>query len=587
MSGRVLRLEPVPSASDPARLIQVVLSVAAGRRDAPSLAEALDITEPVAQTYLDAGVWLGLLTPGAEVQLTRRGMGLAAASSRRHRRLLAAAMWRTPDAAALVRGAGPAWTVERVSAALRSLHPNLSPERADRLAIAATGLLAPAFEMPHAARSPDVLQLALPLRAAPPDPDPEADEPTGEGDAGLRRALLDEGELSLARVAALVSGPAGPAVDRLIAAGLAARVEGGVVVGPALTGGRLGAPTEGAGGFLELLQQAALGVAFPSALAHLSGGLAAANADLRRIREGGPSIASPFAPATLTLGGLLAPGERPPRLVPDALSLRLRALTVSPAFGLLGALLLLDRRAEGRLRVDAETGLVRYKRKALSPLLELFVRFGVDQGWVTLRPASGEGRLEDEGLIGAAVGIGLARVAEGRLMLDEALFRRLQDDVEASLVLEALSPLAARLQAWIEHQHHGGGAPGLALFAYGTLLTGESNAPRLGELPRQPASTRGHLWVLPQGYPVLVCDPQGPPIQGERIEGIGAQMVLDLDDLEGTARGLYRRTSLMVDTPGGPAPAQSYVMSAAEALRHGCKPLELTDWRARAGRTRR
>lgn len=587
MASKVLRLEPVPSASDPGLLLRVVSAVSGGQRDWEQLAESLDISGPVAQTYLDAGVWLGLFTPGAEVQLTRRGMALAAATPRRRRRMLAAAIWLTPDAAALLRHAGHTWTVERVTAALRAEHPNLSPDRAARLAGSALGLLLPAVEFPHAARSPDTTQLTLPFEGEPAEPrraDPAPDHAPDDTLDALRAALLDQGELSLGRVAALAGAPAGPIADRLISGGLAARVAGGLVATPTLAGVRFGAFQAGDGPFLECLHVAGLGVAWPRSLGALSRGLAGANLALRRGREDPSAPPSCWDPVAVVHGGLLAPGEDPPRIIPDSLSLRLRALTVCPALAMLGALLLLDRRADGRLKIDEDAGALRWRRKAVGPLLDTFTRFARDQAWIPLVPTAADDRLSDGALVEAAVGLGLAKRAEGRLMLDEALFVRLQDDIEAGLVLEALAPLAARLQAWLERQHRGGGPPGLALFTYGTLMRGEQNDHHVGDRTRRPARARGRLWVMPQGYPALVPDSAGPDVQGELVEGLEVEQVARLDDFEGTARGLYHRAWIVVETDRGPVPAAAYVMGEAEVLRTGGRPVDLTDWRKRKAR---
>lgn len=600
MAAKVLRLEPIPSASDPSLVLRLVMAVSAGQRDAEALAEALQVSAPAAQACLDAGVWLGLLTPGAEVMLTRRGMALAAASPRRRRRLLAAAMWLTPEAAALLRHIGSHLTVERVSAALRAEYPTLSPDRLSRLAASAVGLLEPAVEFPHAVRAPDVTQLRLPFSGAPTPPrgeregpgpasppatahDGAADEHDDGADAA-REALLEAGELSLSAVAGLVRGPAGLVVNLLIVAGHAERIEGGIVATPALAGERLPSLSGADGPFLERIDVAGLGVAWPRALAALSGGLPAVNLALRRAREGAGDPPSAVEPRVRVHGGLLSPGERPPRMIPDGLSLRLRALTCCPALALLGALLLLDRRVAGRLRIDAETGALRWRRKAVGGALETFSRFARDQGWIPLVPSSVEARLSDAALVEAAVGIGLARRTEGRLLLDEALFARLADDIEAGLTLEALSPLVSRLEAWLEHRHRGADEAGVALFIYGSLLTGEPHARMVGEVARAPARARGRLWVLPQGFPVMVLDAAAPEVAGERVVGVPLARLVELDDLEGTTRGLYRRVFLVVETERGPAPAMAYVMSEAEARRQGCRALDLQDWRKRAGR---
>ena len=148
-------------------------------------------------------------------------------------------------------------------------------------------------------------------------------------------------------------------------------------------------------------------------------------------------------------------------------------------------------------------------------------------------------------------------------------------------MLEALSPLAARLSAWLEHHHRDPDAMGLALFIYGALLPGEAHAHVLEGAIRSPARARGRLWVLPQGYPVLVPDSAGPWIVGERVLGVSLERTIALTELDGATRGLYRRVWLMTEQDRGAAPAFTSAMSEPEARRLGCHPLDLLDWRTR------
>lgn len=451
MASKVIRLDPLPAASDPALLMRAMQAVASGTRDLDGLSDALQIPVPSVQSYLDAGVWLGLLAPGAELRLTPRGLTLTSVDPRRRRRLLAQAIWHTPDAANILRGSGPVLASGRVTAWLREHHPNLSEARLNRLAEAAASLLAPALEFPKERRT-HADQLALPFQA-PRASAPEEEGPAHEADVRARvvEALLDEGELTLEQASARCDGPAGGVVEPLLRAGLAERVGESIVVTAALAGGVGGAPSTPSRTFLECLDVAGLGLAFPSSLATLSGGLSAVNAGLREAREptGGRLLRATDTRQRVH-GGLLHPGERSLRVIPDGLSLRLRALQCTPAFALLGATLLLERRVGGRLSLRSDGSALRWRRTLIGALGETMTAFARAQGWIVARPE--RPLLTDESWVEAASGIGLCSRAETRLVMDEALFVRLNDDVEANLILDALNPLAGRLERWLEAQ---------------------------------------------------------------------------------------------------------------------------------------
>lgn len=221
---------------------------------------------------------------------------------------------------------------------------------------------------------------------------------------------------------------------------------------------------ETGGAFTEQVATAGVAVAFPRALLALRGGVAEVNQRLRveRSAPAGVRPPGPLDPRVRVHGGLFAPGEAPARAIPDNLSLRLRCLTHTPALSLLAALLLAGRRGAGRPSVRSTLGSAGPPTGAPSrdapvvampggerlSLLGLLERHCQALGMVVLRPAV-EG-LADATLVGLAVDLGIAVHAGDRLLLDEALFARLQEDPECRLVYEALLPVEDRLMGWIE-----------------------------------------------------------------------------------------------------------------------------------------
>jgi hypothetical protein len=149
-------------------------------------------------------------------------------------------------------------------------------------------------------------------------------------------------------------------------------------------------------------------------------------------------------------GGILCPGETLPRSIPDNLTLRLRLLSHCPAFALLVSLLLLDRRESLDLRVvEDEMGpAVHWGKNRIGTLFEVFDRFGTAQDWVVSRPLSGG--LQALHLIDTGITIGLCSRVGRRIVLDEQLFLRLQEDAESRMAYEALMPLEDRLHAFLE-----------------------------------------------------------------------------------------------------------------------------------------
>lgn len=204
--------------------------------------------------------------------------------------------------------------------------------------------------------------------------------------------------------------------------------------------------------FLEMIDSRGLMVAFPSALRALHGGVTDVNEALVRTRNApaGVRLPNPVDTRASVHGGLLAPGEALPRSIPDNLTLRLRLLTHCPAFSLLSALLLIDRKQNVKLRVleDDEGPAIHWGKQRLGTLLDVFDRFSAAQGWTVVRPLAGG--LRGIHLIDTGVATGMCSRVGRRVVLNEQLFLRLQEEPEAHLTYDAMLPLEDKFHAWLE-----------------------------------------------------------------------------------------------------------------------------------------
>lgn len=203
--------------------------------------------------------------------------------------------------------------------------------------------------------------------------------------------------------------------------------------------------------FLDVWDSPEVSVAAPQFLAQLAGGLPAVNRLLKNIRQHS-EVALPdltHRPAAVH-AGLLHPGEPVPRSVPDARSLRLRAVLHSPAFAWLTAALLLHRqRPEALDVVRGKTGWgVRWRGEARGGLLATFDDFGDDLGWVVVRrPTRG---LRDETLLDVAEALGLASVVGRRVVLAERFFQHLTTEPEEGEAFARLVPLAEAIERFLD-----------------------------------------------------------------------------------------------------------------------------------------
>jgi len=197
--------------------------------------------------------------------------------------------------------------------------------------------------------------------------------------------------------------------------------------------------------FLASIDRRGLVVAFPSTLGLLAGGLGMVNQLLRGARQG--TVARPpnaLDRRVCVHGGLLHPGEPPVRVVPDMVSLRARALKNVPAFAILVALGLLDRRGVLKLKVYGPEVLIQTTAQRPRRLDAVVDALGASRGWVVARSPTGPSwALLSE----IAEALGLVVTAGSFLTLDETLFRKLGTDPEHRDLLEGLEPLAEHLAA--------------------------------------------------------------------------------------------------------------------------------------------
>ena len=101
------------------------------------------------------------------------------------------------------------------------------------------------------------------------------------------------------------------------------------------------------------------------------------------------------------------------------------------------------------------------------------------------------------------------------------------------------------------------------LFVYGTLKRGGPNGALLLRFKHFPARVHGHLYRLDAGYPALVLDPGGAPVEGEYIEGVDPGTLRLVDLYEGVEEGLYQRVPCEVTIGLRKHTAEVYVMADA------------------------
>lgn len=245
----------------------------------------------------------------------------------------------------------------------------------------------------------------------------------------------------------LFDGPATP--EALQRALVGRRLESIPIAGPQAGPG---APAQ-RGDFLSAVQNSSPVVSFPATLTQLSGRVQLINALLLEARKSpsGVRLPSIIDERQRVHGGLLAPGERLMAGIPDNLTLRIRVITCCPAFSLLAALLLLDRRQRLRLRITRQQQgtNVHLAEQPLGGMLSLLSDFCEAMGWPLTRPPKEQG-LTDTALMAVADDLGMLMQVGDRVVLTESLFVQLQEDPEFRDSYERLLPLERIFGEWLE-----------------------------------------------------------------------------------------------------------------------------------------
>ena len=110
-------------------------------------------------------------------------------------------------------------------------------------------------------------------------------------------------------------------------------------------------------------------------------------------------------------------------------------------------------------------------------------------------------------------------------------------------------------------------------------MTGEESDGFLAAFVRRPATCRGHLYMMPAGYPALVHTTDGQPIHGEYVELPNFGILKVLDHFERVSDGLYLRREVQIDLGAAKAPAWAYVLTIEMTKKRQMKRLRVDDWR--------
>lgn len=205
--------------------------------------------------------------------------------------------------------------------------------------------------------------------------------------------------------------------------------------------------------FLEVWTEAGLVVALPPTLGQIWEGAPGVNRHLRNARHRGEAVARPSIASrpVAVHGGLLAPGTPPPRVVPDARTLRQRLVASSPYVACTVALLLAHRADPARheLRLHGGEVVVRRLKVRVAPLLPWLDAFGRSRGWVVARRGA-EGTLSGARFVSLLEHVGLVVLAGERVVLDDAFFARLRSDDERVELAGPLGALAEAVSAFLD-----------------------------------------------------------------------------------------------------------------------------------------
>jgi hypothetical protein len=204
--------------------------------------------------------------------------------------------------------------------------------------------------------------------------------------------------------------------------------------------------------FLDLWEKRGLMLCHPPSLNLLNGGLETINRLFKRLQFGTNVVGIPdLTDRSLHYhGGLLHPGEPPPRLVPDLLTLRLRVLMNCPYLCLTTALLLAQRLNPQGPGLFLESGrwVVRQNRRRLGKLFLVLDAFVLSREWHGCRRNTGD--TQADAALAILENLGISTKLPNGTVLAERFFARLRSDAEQMEVYRLLRPLAEVLGAWAE-----------------------------------------------------------------------------------------------------------------------------------------
>jgi hypothetical protein len=201
--------------------------------------------------------------------------------------------------------------------------------------------------------------------------------------------------------------------------------------------------------FLELWEHAGLLVALPPSLGALRGGMGAVRSMFGETRHGERvGLPLPVEMSVATHAGLLHPGERPPRSIPDMRSLRMRLISRSPYPALFTALLLAHR---GNPRIEIRRTRAGWTvcegRRAIGGLLDVLDDFALSRNWICARrPRAG---LVAQDLVDVLDVLGVLAPLSQRIVLDETFFVALRGEPEEMELRDQLTPLADAVEAYV------------------------------------------------------------------------------------------------------------------------------------------
>lgn len=213
--------------------------------------------------------------------------------------------------------------------------------------------------------------------------------------------------------------------------------------------------------FLDAWSRPGLVVALPPSLAQLWEGVAGVNRRLRNARHRADAVGTPstaYRPAAAH-GGLLHPGEPLPRTIPDRRTLRQRLVMHAPYPAMVTAALLLHRGhpAAASLAYTQGQWVLRRQRRRLGDVLDVLDGFAAQRGWIASRRR--HGGLGSAVVVSLLSQVGIALQVGEQLLLDDGFFHQLRHDDEEIPLAEALEPLTAALDDYLDALWRAAGAP--------------------------------------------------------------------------------------------------------------------------------